>query len=336
MKLKSIFALSALAILSNTALVGCSSGNKGIIIWTFSDELQEIADNYYSGKANVIIKGSVSQIQTDLMNAKKSGRGIPDIVALEAAVVADFTSDTAANSGLVPLDDIEGTEDMYQYTKTVATSTDGKLLGLSWQATPGGFFYKEDVAKQVGINSVEEMEAKISTWDGYLELAAACKAKEIAIASSITDPVKVFLSKREKPWVVDGKIQMEKVMFGPTTEEKNCFDVVRELHQKEYTHQTSERNPGWFSDIDKSNELGYFCSSWGLNFDLIPTAKNTAGKWKMCKAPVNYFKGGTWLAVPEGAEKVEQAKEFIKFVISKEKMFRYRRLYEFQVCYDRS
>ena len=324
MKTKSIFALTALALLSSIALTGCGFlSNSGgiskdaskpeITIWTFSDELQEIADNYYTGYANVIIKGSVSQIQTDLMNARKSKRGIPDIVALEAAVVADFTSENAADSGLVTLDDIVGTDDMYSYTKTVATSKDGHLLGLSWQATPGGFFYKEDVAKQVGINSVEEMEAKISTWSGYLELANECKANSIAIASSITDPVKVFLSKRENPWVVDGKIQMEEVMFGGG-EQANCFDVVRTLHQEGYTHQTSERNPGWFTDIDKPNELGFFCSSWGLNFDLIPTAKNTKGKWKMCKAPVNYFKGGTWLAIPEGAAQVAQAKEFIQFI----------------------
>ena len=145
MKLKNLLVVSTLGVMAATSLVGCGSKSKGTItIWTFSDELQEIADDYYDGRANVIIKGSVSQIQTDLMNATKSGRGIPDVVALEAAVVADFTSDVAANSGLVPLDDIGGTDDMYQYTKTVATSTDGKLLGLSWQATPGGFFYKED------------------------------------------------------------------------------------------------------------------------------------------------------------------------------------------------
>lgn len=316
MKFKSIFALSALAVLSSTAMMGCSSNNKKgneIVIWAFSDELQEIADNYYDGRANVIIKGSVSQIKTDLKNARQSKRGIPDIIALEAAVVADFTSGTAEESGLVPLDDIAGTDDMYAYTKTVATSTDGKLLGLSWQATPGGFFYKEEVAAKVGITSVEQMEAKISTWDGYLDLAAACNAQSIAVASSITDPVKVFLSKRTNPWVVDGKIQMEEVMFGGGTDD-NCFDIVRTLHQAGYTHQTSERNPGWFTDIDKDNELGFFCSSWGLNFDLIPTAKKTSGKWKMCKAPVNYFKGGTWLAIPEGATEVETAKEFIKFI----------------------
>ena len=321
MKLKTLFLLPALSLLSTSLMTGCSK--KGLTIWTFSDELQDIVDNYYHGKANVIIKGSVTQIQDDLANAQQSGRGVPDIIALEAAIVADFTSHNAAESGLNALDDIGGTDDMYAYTKTVATSTDGKLLGLSWQATPGGFFYKEEVAAKVGINSVEEMEAKISTWEGYLDLAATCKSQEIAIASSITDPVKVFLSDRENPWVVDNKIQMENVMFGGQPGD-NCFDVVRELHKKGYTHQTTERGPGWVSDIDKDNELGFFCSSWGLNFDLIPGAKTTKGKWQMCKAPVNYFKGGTWLAIPEGAKNLDKAKDFIKFVTTDKEFLKQR------------
>lgn len=131
-----------LGIGSMTMLGGCSSGDE-LEIWTFSDELMEICDTYYKGKANVVIKSSVTQIQSDLINSIEAGKGIPDVIALEAAVVADFTAKTAEESYLVELDDIGGTNDMYSYTKSVASSTDGKILGLSWQATPGGFFIKK-------------------------------------------------------------------------------------------------------------------------------------------------------------------------------------------------
>ena len=45
----------------------------------------------------------------------------------------------------------------------------------------------------------------------------------------------------------------------------------------------------------------------------MPNAKTTFGDWKMCKAPVDYFKGGTWLAVPKGCSHLKEAKDFIKF-----------------------
>ena len=313
MKITKLIGVLGLGVGTILTTSGCSQ-SKGIEIWTFSDELMDIVDTYYGGNASVIIKTSVTQIRSDLINAVESGRGVPDVIALEAAVVADFTTDTAEKSYLLPLDDIGGTDDMYEYTKSVATSTDGKILGLSWQATPGGFFYKKSVASKLGINSVEAMQEKLSTWDGYLALAAQAKEQRIALCSSITDPVKVFLSAREKSWIGDnGKLSMEEVMFGGG-EKDNCFDVVRALQQNNYTHEAADRGPRWVSDIDSANTLGYFCSSWGLNFDLMPNAKTTKGDWQMCKAPVDYFKGGTWLAIPKGSQKVEEAKEFVKFV----------------------
>ena len=71
MKLRRTLNLLTLMCASTAMLAGCNQGNK-ITIWTFSDELQEIVDTYYGRKANVIIKGSVSQIQSDLKNAQES------------------------------------------------------------------------------------------------------------------------------------------------------------------------------------------------------------------------------------------------------------------------
>lgn len=156
-----------------------TSKESELVVWTFSTELKEIADNYYTKetgkKVKVVNKGNVTQIKTDLTNAINRGKNIPDVVALEAALVANFTKGTAAESHLIDLSSISGTDQMYDYTKSVATSTDNKILGLSWQATPGGFFYKKSIATKLNINSPEEMQEAISTWDKYLELAEKAK-----------------------------------------------------------------------------------------------------------------------------------------------------------------
>ena len=62
MKARNVFALTFLAAFSIGGMTGCRSSKNRITIWTFSDELQEIADTYYDGNANVIIKGSVAII----------------------------------------------------------------------------------------------------------------------------------------------------------------------------------------------------------------------------------------------------------------------------------
>ena len=93
---------------------------------------------------------------------------------------------------------------------------------------------------------------------------------------------------------------------------------LESLEQKGYTHGSIDRAAGWIADIDSNNTLGYFCSSWGLNFDLMPNADTTRGDWQMCKAPIDYFKGGTWLASVEGCTHKDNALDFIKYVTTNE------------------
>ncbi len=308
-----LFPLAAAAISSFTA---CSvDTSDSLVVWTFTNEISKLVRDYYTPatgkKVKVVIKDSVTTVVTELMDIWDEGIDVPDVIALESAVVKD--KDTQPY--LLPLNDIENTEQMYDYTKSVASDAEGNLFGLSWQATPGGFFYKKRVADAIGVTEAE-MATYLSTWGGFMELAEICHDHSVAIVSSITEPTKVFLSDRENSWVEDNVLQLEKVMFGPS-DDFNCFDTVKDLHKKDYTHQTSERGAAWFADIDTDDCLGYFASCWGLNFDLIERASVKSG-WRMCKAPVDYFKGGTWLAIPKKSSRIERAKDFIKYVTTNE------------------
>src|SRR5574344_2497012 len=84
----------ALTFMSGAA--SCGGSSDSITVWTFSTELKNIVSSYYTpdtgNKATVVVKSSVTQIQSELANAIHAGNGIPDVIALEAAVVADFTS----------------------------------------------------------------------------------------------------------------------------------------------------------------------------------------------------------------------------------------------------
>ena len=339
MKTKKLTLLPLLA-LAVGSLASCNLFGKKKdkpVVWSFSDEMEEICEELYGDDVEFDYKTSVKQVTDDLRNARRSGRGVPDIIALEAAVVADFTAlaSTDEECYLEPLDDVGDTSDMYEYTKKVATSTDGKMLALSWQATPGGFFYRKSIASKLGINSPEAMEAKISTWQGFLELAAECSAydldtstagiQKIYITSSITEPIKVFLGgTRDKAWVENGKLQLEDKLFGTNGVENSCFDIIRALQTNGYTHQTVEREPCWYGNMRGNDTLGYFCSSWGLHFDLMAKATTTFGDWQMCKAPSHYFKGGTWLAIPKGCEHPEEAKKIIKDITLDKEFLRKR------------
>ena len=327
MKLKkAIMLLPALAALGVTALTGCNK-NKDVefTIWTFSTEMSKIVKRYYSShNVKVVNKGNVDAVRTDFEAYLQANKQVPDIICLEAAVVAEYRESNIADSPLMALEDITTTDDMYSYTKDVVRTPDNHLVGLSWQATPGGFFYREDTAKKIGITTVEQMDTYMTSWTKFLELADLCRSHDIAVTSGITDAVKVFLSQRENPWVVNNQLQMETVLFGNSETPTNCFDFVRKMHHGNYTHQTALESSGYYSDMESNNTLGYFCSSWGLFNDIMTHTSESAGHWRMSSAPINFFKGGTWLSIPKKAEKADAAKEFIKYITSDKDFLRNR------------
>lgn len=322
MKLKKLLLIPLLALTLGAA-VGCSvDTSEKLTVWTFTSELSKIGrqyENKFGKKVFVKTWGDVESVVSQLIDALDSGGDIPDVVALEAAVVRDLDIQPL----LTPLNDITGTDQMYDYTKNVASDENGNIFGLSWQATPGGFFYKKRVADKLNL-SEEQIASYLSTWDGFMSLGQLCLENSVKIVSSITEPIKVFMSDRQKAWVDENNVlQLEKVMFGPTTGSSNCFDVVRGLEKKGYTHKSTERDDVWYADINSDTCLGYFASCWGLQFDLMENATVKSG-WRMCKAPVNYFKGGTWLCVPKESKKIAEAKEFIKYVTTDEEFLAQR------------
>lgn len=303
-----------------------SNGNQMVIL-TFTDELKNMINNYYLkahpedvGKIKVEKSELNAMAQTLTQKMDNNGKNLPDMVALEAAVVLNFI-EPDYRKYLEPLNDIiesTSTDNMYSYTKDIVTADDGKIYGLAWQATPGGYFYKTDIAEKVGINSYEEMQEQISTWEGFMDLAKKCEEKNIKIVSSITEPAKVFLSSRSSSWVNDNKLTIDPILYEG---DYSCMEIMHKLQQnKGYTSRSNERSSVWFNDIKSNDVLGYFASSWSLYYDLKEYAGDTAGNWAMCKGPHSFYNGGTWLSAMSTSsdENKALAKKIIKYFTTDE------------------
>lgn len=56
-------------------------------------------------------------------------------------------------------------------------TADGNVKALSYQATPGGFWYKRDLAKKyLGTDDPDEISEMLSTTEGMLDVAEKLKA----------------------------------------------------------------------------------------------------------------------------------------------------------------
>jgi ABC-type glycerol-3-phosphate transport system substrate-binding protein len=80
---------------------------------------------------------------------------------------SDYTLDVKGDIGLSD-DDLSK---MYQYTKDIVTSN-GKLKAVSWQATPGLYAYRRDLAKTFWHDDPAKVQAALSDWTKFDAVAA--------------------------------------------------------------------------------------------------------------------------------------------------------------------
>lgn len=317
----SLFLCLALILTLSVAFTGCNSSEKILVVWSFTDELETMVKDYYL-KDNDGLDYKVSVhlyptevYQTKLDGAFMTGRNLPDVIALEIAYVKKYVNSgflySLSSDGLNL--EADAKEVSYPYTLDVATNNE-KLYGLSWQATPGAFYYRRSMAEQVlGSSDPLIVQEFLSDWGKFMETAEQLKQNgDIRIMSSLTGALRVFLAQREKAWIDNNKLEIDEYMM-------EYFDHAKQLQQNLYINETQEYREGWFSDMSKDKVFGYFLSTWGLHYSLKPNAKDasgtsdTSGDWGVIPGPAPYFYGGTWLAVHKDSKMKDEAKALIEY-----------------------
>ena len=303
------------------------AANEGdtLVVWTFTDELKNIIEDYYVANNDLDYEVDVVVVPNENYQAKLdpalgSGKSAPDVFAVEAGyakkyVDSDFTKDLR-EIGINP-EEI----DTMEYVMEVATSPEGTLKGLSWQATPGAYFYRRSLAEEyLGVSEPEEVQALISDFDKFYETGKVIKEKsngETKIVSSLGDFTRVFLSAREDAWVEDGKF-----IIDPKVEE--LMEIGKKFNENDLTLDAQQWTETWFSGMSSDSTFGYFLPTWGLHFVLKPNSENadtgetTFGDWGMVQGPSPYFWGGTWLTVREGTEMEQAAHDLIYYLTMNE------------------
>jgi len=314
---KILIVLVAAAVL----LSGCSKKEEAaskeasgkLVVWSFTDELKTMIDKYYSPThPNVEIEYSLTP--TDQF---ASGEGAPDVFALEAAFVRKYVE-----SGLLlDITDIadEARSKSLAYPIEVGTFN-GKVYGMSWQAAPGAMFYRRSLAKKyLGTDDPAEVQKYVSSLDKFIEAAELLKEKsdgKCVIVSSTGDMNNVFLGARDKPWVVDGKLNLDPAMV-------EFMKMSKLLKDKGYEGRVGQWSEGWFAgmkgelkteDGNPVEVFSYMLPTWGLHYVLKTNAPDTSGDWAMCPGPAPYRWGGTWVGAYKGTKNVTAAKDFIRYV----------------------
>lgn len=325
MKLKKILALLmlSLAILS---LGACSKkkegevnqakadGPKTLNIWAFTDELKVVVDDFKKDHPDVNVKFTVipsEEYPTKLRPVLKTGVGAPDVFLGEMSAVKKWT-DTGFWDDLDTLDPEMAkkyAEQSPKYVVDMGKNADGKLVAMSWQATPGGFYYRRSIAKKIfGTDDPAAISELLSTNEKFIEAAKKVRDAsngKVHMITGFQDYEWIVRAGRKEPWVNGNKeLAIDSAMDG-------YFDLAKVLRKENLEAKVQQWTPAWFGSMNKDDIFGYFLPTWGLHYVLKSNAKDTVGDWALAKGPTSYYWGGTWMGVYSKSPNKELAKEFL-------------------------
>jgi ABC-type glycerol-3-phosphate transport system substrate-binding protein len=301
---------------------------KGTInLWSFTDELKsshfidQFNKEYPNIKVNLtVIPMDNNAYTTKLSSVLASGSGAPDVFTSEVAMVNKYVNTPYYdNLSKAPYNAEDIAKNEAKYTVDVGRNADDKgIRALSWQATPGGLFYKRSLAKQyLGTDDPDEISKKFSSWDSLIATGKELNDKsggKVKLLPNYSEMFVVALGSRTKGWVVNNKLVIDDKMM-------QYIDVAKQIRSDNEDAKFNSWSAPWSASmagaVNGTNVLCYALPTWGLPFVIATNAKNTSGDWGLAKAPAAYYNGGTWLGIYSKSQNKELAWQFIKFMNSK-------------------
>lgn len=274
-----------------------AEGDK-IYIYSWDTEIGEIITDEFLKKypeyknlidcVNLSCGATSDEYQTQLEAAiAEGGDKYPSIIVLDNDVAKTFME----SDYICPVSEGGITEAMYSeayaYTKAFATYDDG-LRGVSWKATPGGFVYRADIAKEVlNVEDPDDVQEFVKDWDAFFDTAEKMKENGYKMLSGPDDIKYACLDQKTSPWVQDDKLNIDSAV-------NDYLEKAKKLYDGDYTNKTTQLDPAWREGMD-GDVFGYFGCPWFTYWTL--DAETHMGDHRMCAGPAAYHWGGTYLAM---------------------------------------
>ncbi len=283
-------------------------------VWSFTDELQEFIDRFKAAHPGLKVEYTIvpnEQYLAKLKPVLRSGVDAPDVFTGEAGFVKDLVDNHLwANLSKAPFN--VDTSDVFPYVAQVGTDAEGNVRGLSYQATPGAYFFKRDIAKKyLGTDDPAAISKMLATWDDVVKVGEKLKKEsngKVFLISSIADLFNPFYANRQHGWVENGQFYYDDVL-------NKAAEIAKKIRTDGLDAKAGQWSPPWFNGMKKNgNVFLYMLPTWGLTYVLEKNAPDASGDWGAASGPASYFWGGTWLGINPKSTQKQLAWEFVKFV----------------------
>lgn len=305
-----------------------------LVIWTLAEDLKSFADKYMETHEGVEIETVViapADYGTKLSTALRGKSEEPDIIVGEPQMLPDFfEAGFFEDLSQAPYNAEEYKDLIVDYIFEAGKDESGIVRALSYQATPGGIYYRRDLAQAIwGNEEPEFISEKFKDYTTIMKTAEEVQAAGYKIFSD-TGNLRWYAN-GGGAWVQDGKLVLSQSRL-------DYMDAAEKLFKEKLVAFAPEWSAAWYQSMsgqiplnaewaaaedlegmtsDKTEVFAYSLPSWG-SLIVRDNAGDNAGKFGVASGPSSYFGGGTFVGINTYSKTKDLAWDFVKFVTLEE------------------
>lgn len=304
--------LTAAMMLSGCRATGVThSKQEEITIWSFTDEagyaIEKFEEKYPDIKVNFVnIPGTfyITKLKSALQTASKA----PDVFMIENANIRELIDvPYLENLSSAPYDANELIKEQYPFVQSNEKDSEGNVRAIGYQGTPGGIYYRRDLAKQyLGTDDPEKVSQMISTWEDIFKIGERVQQESGNKVHALANWNAISNSYDGIPWVKEGKFVIDDTYL-------KVLDLVREARQRRVLGEYDDGSAGYAASMQKGQVMFYPGATWALQYTFKANAPDTKGLWGLAQGPSAFSSGGTYIAMYSKSDKKDLAWKFIEF-----------------------
>jgi len=306
-----VFALCACGAKTETPADTGDTATEGKVfnIYAWNEEFKGFFEKYYTVPEGVTVNwiitpsdGGAYQDKLDaalLAQADAADDDKVDLFLAEADYILKYTNSDATQD--VTAIGVTDFSNQYTYTVQAASDSNGVVKGVSFQCCPAAMIYRRSIAQDVlGTDDPAEVQAAVSDWSKFDEVAAAAAEKGYLMTASEAETYRVFSNNTTAPWVdANNNLQIDSSIQAWMQQAKAYSDANYTLNCDIWSDECTAEM------FATGKAMCYFGPAWYFNFcmgNAQDAEKGCSGDWAICQGPQAYFWGGTWLLAATGSD----------------------------------
>lgn len=304
-------------------VTGDAASEDAFVVWGWNDDIKKILDGpfkeaYPEDYERIVFVNTGGsdyyQQKLDPVLDDSSNELYPDLMGLEVDYVQKYVNNSdwvmsTADLGITADD----TANMYQYNLDLGTDVDGNVRALFWQATPGCYAVRADLAeKYLGTTDPAALAEKFKDLDTIV-----ATAEEVNEASG--GKCKLFSGYDEIKRSLTGSRTVgfydENDVITLDENITTYLETAKKLYDGDLTFNTDQWSTDWTANmtgdgVESNAAIAYMGCPWFVYWSLQETWK---GNTILVPTQNKCYWGGTGLAASANCADTELAAKIMKF-----------------------